>query len=107
VYTDLKLAAPDDPTSPAPIPADDVVSCDTHGEGQETYVCEHLLANPKQEWFSDVPSGEKPWPDAWCAGCDEVFQEEGEWNERNEGRIKIELLCHHCYESLRKQDLTV
>jgi hypothetical protein len=78
------------------------VVCGNHGSGFSTYLCEHLCAEPGQEWFSDTQSEEKPWPDAWCAKCDEVFQEQGEWNDVNSARLKIKLICHHCYEAKRK-----
>jgi len=80
------------------------VICTTHGAGFSTYVCEHLLANPAQKWFSSEPSEEIRWPDAWCASCNAHFQEEGEWNDRNQAKLKIQLLCHYCYERLRSKE---
>jgi hypothetical protein len=77
------------------------VECDDHGSGFPTYVCQHLVEDPRQEWFSSEPDESNPWPDAWCASCDEFFQEQGGWNEQNEGRMKIKLLCQRCYESAR------
>jgi len=79
------------------------VVCADHEKGFATYVCEHLVTNPTQEWFSREPDEEHRWPDAWCGACDAHFKEQGEWNEQNEARIKIKLLCHHCYERLRSQ----
>jgi len=64
-------------------------------------LCEHLISNPAQEWFSSEPNDDNKWPDAWCATCNAFFQLEGEWTEKNESNIKIKLLCHHCYESFR------
>jgi hypothetical protein len=75
--------------------------CATHGNGFQTFVCEHLASNPSQEWFSDEPSDSNQWPDAWCATCEGFFQEEGEWNDKNESKMKIKLLCHRCYETIR------
>ena len=79
------------------------VECTDHGTGFATYACEHLVSNPAQLWFSREPDEEHKWPDAWCSACDAFFQEQGEWNEKNESKIKIQLLCHYCYESLRSQ----
>lgn len=79
------------------------VECTDHGAGFATYVCEHLASNPAQEWFSRVPDEEHKWPDAWCEACDGFFQDQGEWNEKNRSKTKINLLCHHCYERLRSQ----
>ncbi len=107
VYTDLNFADSGADAQPLPAPSHGAVDCELHGLGRPTYVCEHLVAEPKQEWFCDLPTAANPWPDAWCARCDEVYQERGEWNEKNEGRIRIKLLCHRCYESLRRQDPTI
>jgi uncharacterized protein DUF6882 len=79
------------------------IRCGTHGAGYPGYptcVCEHLVSNPAQVWFSDDISDEKRWPDAWCVACDAIFQEHGK-TDKDESRIKIQLLCHCCYESLR------
>ena len=98
VYTDLSFAEKPNSQTDA-----NQIKCSTHGAGYRTYVCEHLISNPVQQWFSDNVSEEKRWPDAWCAACDRVFQEQGQWNDQNESKIKIQLLCHQCYESLRSR----
>jgi len=77
------------------------VICEQHGESYATYVCEHLAANPVQEWFCDYPSQENPWPDAWCGKRDESYLREGEWNERNEAEMKVTMICDRCYEDAR------
>lgn len=79
------------------------IECATHGTAQTTYVCEHLLADPEQEWFSEAPGEANPWPDAWCASCDAFFQEQGEWNDSNSGSVQIKLICNHCYEIARSK----
>jgi hypothetical protein len=97
VYSSVKFAAGDIGTENQL----KQVTCADHGSGFSTYVCEHLVVNPAQEWFSQEPDEDHKWPDAWCASCDAAFQEQGEWNENNESKINIKLLCHHCYERLR------
>jgi hypothetical protein len=81
----------------------DRVACSAHGSGFQTYVCEHLVTKPEQEWFSSEPSETDSWPDAWCGSCNAFFEEQGKWNKKNEGKIKINLLCHYCYEQKRAQ----
>jgi hypothetical protein len=103
VYTNLRPSSEEEPSS-TESSTERTMNCDTHGNGRMTFVCEHLAANPRQEWLSDLPTDANPWPDAWCAKCDEICQEQGGWSEDTEGRIKIMLLCHRCYESFRKQD---
>lgn len=100
VYTGIRFATDKKDTGNA----SDQIECTTHGSGFQTYVCEHLISNPTQEWFSADPGDESKWPDAWCAACDVYFQQEGEWNNKNESNIKIKLLCHHCYERLRSHE---
>ncbi len=77
------------------------IACANHTTGFETFVCQHLVENPSQEWFSENPTESNPWPDSWCVTCNQAFEEQGEWNGQNEWRMKIKLLCHRCYESAR------
>jgi len=86
-----------------PAPELKQLDCATHGAGFQTFVCEHLIANPAQEWFSAEATKENKWPDAWCAACDVFFQQEGEWNKISESNIKFQLLCHRCYEMFRSR----
>ena len=79
------------------------IECAHHETGFATYVCKHLVSSPDQEWFSQEPDKENRWPDAWCKGCEALFQEQGEWNDENEPKSEIEVLCHHCYVELRSR----
>lgn len=79
----------------------DTLHCDEHGEAYPTYVCGHLSHHPIQRWFSDVPTPDEPYPDAWCASCNAEYLSEGEWNERNSGCLDLSILCHRCYEDAR------
>lgn len=99
VYSSMRFASDETETGTAP----EQVECTTHWSGIETFVCEHLISNPAQKWFSSEPDDENRWPDAWCAACNAFFQQEVEWNEKNESSTKIKLLCHHCYERFRSQ----
>jgi|SRR6185437_3963301 len=79
------------------------VDCETHGSAFQTYVCEHLVRNPVQNWFSSAPSIDNQWPDSWCSICHEAYIREGQWNKKNEGSLNIKLLCHQCYEAHRSR----
>lgn len=100
VYSSIQFAQDE----PETMPRSERVECADHGSGFAAYACEHLVSNPAQVWFSRQPDEEHKWPDAWCATCDVFFQEQGEWNKKNESKLKIKLLCHHCYERLRSQE---
>jgi hypothetical protein len=99
VFSSIGFA--DDASSLAPSRSE--VECSDHGRGFATYICEHLVANPAQPWFSNKPDEEEPWPDAWCTSCETLFLEQGEWNEKNQPLRQIKMVCHHCYEKLRSQ----
>jgi hypothetical protein len=75
------------------------ITCNEHGAGLATYVCQHLSGNPAQEWVSDRPGTKNPWPDAWCAECQQAFNLFGQWNDENSANLGLKLLCHRCYES--------
>jgi len=80
-----------------------LAECSEHTNGFATYLCEHLLANPTQQWFSNEPDEAEPWPDAWCASCEALFSEQGKWTEKNQAKSGVRMVCHHCYEDLRSQ----
>jgi hypothetical protein len=101
VFTDLSFAK-----TPRVEAGRQQIECGTHGTGYETFVCEHLIATPAQTWFSDDPSESSQWPDAWCAVCNAFFLEQNEWNDKNQSKMKIKLLCHNCYETLRSRAST-
>ena len=98
VYTDIALAGSEGTT---PRDLEPLIDCGKHKRGFKTFICEHLADNPQQRWFSSEPDEDNPWPDAWCGICNELFEEEGEWNDSNSGRLKAKLVCHRCYESAR------
>lgn len=77
------------------------IECKEHGTTEEAFLCEHLLREPNQLWCSRTPTVENPCPDSWCLMCDEHFQEQGEWNEANEAKVPIKLVCQACYKRLR------
>ena len=77
------------------------IVCEEHGSTEEAFICEHLILEPNQLWCSRQQTAENPCPDAWCLRCDEHFQEQGEWNEKNEGKVQIQLVCQGCYLRLR------
>jgi hypothetical protein len=68
------------------------IDCASHGSGFPTFVCEHLAADPRQRWFSATITHENRWPDSWCPICNVFFEQEGEWNEKNESKSQIALL---------------
>ncbi|BEP94104.1 hypothetical protein KW843_21535 [Acidovorax sp. sif1233] len=82
------------------------IHCNRHGEATATYVCGHLCRQPAQRWFCDMPAPDCPFPDAWCASCQAALEREGgEWNERNEDCLDLQIICHHCYQDSMAQSV--
>lgn len=75
------------------------VHCSTHGESEQTFVCEHLVGESASLGFNrDEPTPENPFPDAWCDDCDIVYRTHNGWTEESEKLVKISLLCSGCYQ---------
>ena len=85
----------------------DKILCSQDGEGYTTFVCRHLHENPRQEWHSREPTPDNPWPDAWCAKCDEAFMQTGQWTDENSGCTDIQIICNFCYERRKGQKVCV
>jgi hypothetical protein len=73
------------------------IECNEHGDAYATFVCTHLVDKPAQFWFSEIAVPKNPMPDAWCKKCEQVFQKQGGWNEKNESASSIRMICNHCY----------
>ena len=64
------------------------IQCETHGAAFQTFVCPHLLSAPKQVWFA-APTESNKCPDVWRSACNVLFEQEGEWNDRSSGDLKV------------------
>lgn len=83
-----------------------IVECSIHGKNEAAFVCQHLV-NGENVGFNYSYDSDDPdalFPDAWCDACDDVLDEEGEWNERTESFIGITPLCCSCYEISRARN---
>jgi hypothetical protein len=79
------------------------VECRIHGKSYATFVCQHLAKGEGRGFFcADDP--QDPHPDAWCAACESVRKQEGEWNDRSEAFAKIAVLCAGCYELVKQRN---
>jgi hypothetical protein len=81
------------------------IACDVHGKSYATFVCQHLLDGIHRGFYCSN-EGDDPRPDAWCRKCDELFLANGgEWNEEAEKFADIKLLCVHCYDNAKANNL--
>src|SRR5438105_41348 len=80
-----------------------VIHCDTHGDSDETFVCQHvldgLIRKERVGFFWTAKDPDNTHPDAWCAECEErVKLTDGEWEGEALEHLKPKVLCGECYE---------
>ena len=82
------------------------VHCDKHGPSFAAFVCRHLASGIGRGFFSsDDGTGRDPCPDAWCAECDALMMQTGEWTEEAERYAGITVVCANCYGDIKKRAL--
>ena len=79
------------------------IYCDTHGDADETFVCQHviegLIHKERVGFFWTAEDPDNPHPDAWCAECEErVKLTWEEWEGEALEHLKPKILCGECYE---------
>lgn len=83
------------------------VECGVHGTSPATFICHHLSHHRENQGFHMGYDPEDPdvlYPDAWCDQCNEVLEQEGEWNDTSEAFAKIKVVCANCYCSIRAKN---
>jgi hypothetical protein len=82
------------------------MECPRHDRGYATYICQHLRLGENLGYYHGNESGDLR-PDAWCGDCDKVLmKEKSEWNERLEKNLGVMIICHNCYDEVRKRNTT-
>jgi hypothetical protein len=82
----------------------ETIECEKHGAtAPRAYVCQHvaegLLKRQRVGFFWTVEDPDNPYPDAWCAECENRVRETGgEWIGEALEHLKPEVMCGHCYE---------
>ena len=75
---------------------DSKMECPRHGIQRPAFVCIHLQHGEGIGFFEAAEDPDLPFRMAWCGSCNEVLQEQGEWNDISEGRAKIRAICEGC-----------
>lgn len=85
---------------------DDLVTCDTHGEGlPAAFLCRHLADGTGVGWCD--AGGDGLCPDAWCSACEARRHAAGGWKGDAETFADIKVLCAACYHRIRGAHLAV
>lgn len=90
---------------------DKYVSCGAHESGRRAFVCRHLNKKTKvgfEEAFETHEDMELLDDDdfqAWCVECENVRQQEGEWNDTSMKFANIKIVCEVCYFEMKELNL--
>lgn len=90
---------------------DNYIDCDKHDSNRIAFVCRHLNFTQKvgfEEAFETHEGMELEEEDsfqAWCTACEEVRQQEDEWNEISMAFADIKLVCEKCYFDMKEVNL--
>ncbi len=84
--------------------APQAIHCTTHGPSMATYVCRHLVTGKNLGFVFDESSTDE-FPDAWCADCERVRADEGEWTDRAAEVADVTIICSGCYVAARGRNL--
>ena len=80
-----------------------IVSCGTHGEVGQAFVCSHLIAEKEKPlgFFEAEYDPDDPEPQAWCEACEFKVAEAGSWTDELVDQSDIRLICEFCFETIR------
>ena len=89
-----------------PLSPESFMECPIHGNQKPAFICQHLQHGSGLGFFTpaEEPTPDDPWPQAWCAECERVAIEAGEWNDQSEGYAQFRWVCMGCYETTRKRN---
>jgi hypothetical protein len=84
-----------------------MMECPRHGPRRPTFICRHLQYGKGLGFHQPDDTLDPEWPfeNAWCDKCDEVFMEEGEWNDNSESFARIMAICEGCFEEIKKRNM--
>jgi hypothetical protein len=76
------------------------VECNAHGIGPVAFVCQHVLKGSKLGFHEAVESDPSIEPDddywAWCDDCEQVYLQQGEWNDVMKDTTQMKVVCDQC-----------
>ena len=88
------------PNTPTTVPSSHplAIECVVHGTTRYCIICKHLLDGSGLGYFAIQPDPTEP-AQAWCEGCDFIFQHERGWSDRADAEAEWKLACTGCYDT--------
>ncbi|WP_270730032.1 hypothetical protein [Shimia sp. Alg240-R146] len=88
-----------------PLTKDSKMECSRHGLRRPAFICSHLQHGRGIGFFEgDGDDPEWPFRSAWCRSCNDVFEEQGAWNDVSEGHARIMAICEGCLEEIEARN---
>ena len=89
-----------------PLSPESLMECRLHGVGKPAFICQHLQSGSGLGFFTPAQEAtpDDPWPQAWCADCERVAIEAGEWNDDSEAFASFRWVCVSCMEVARARN---
>jgi hypothetical protein len=86
------------------------VECQAHGVGPVAFVCQHVLKGSNLGFHEAIESDPLIEPDddywAWCDGCEQVYLQQGEWNDVMKNTTQMKVVCDQCYFEIKSRNQT-
>jgi len=80
-----------------------ILHCPHHGDHPATLLCQHLPRGIHLGFFT-ATGDDDPQPDAWCAACDTLLREEGEWTDYADQYAGEAVFCAACYAAIKRRN---
>jgi hypothetical protein len=91
--------------------AEEMISCDCHGKGRASFVCQHLIGKGTAAGFHEAFETEQGMDlqeddsfQAWCNECETERLKQGEWNDENIAFANIKVVCESCYFEMKERN---
>lgn len=72
------------------------IDCAKHGRSKYALICQHLRNTDKLGYYLIESEPDEP-AQAWCAQCDEIFNNEQGWNDTADNFANWQLYCETCH----------
>ena len=85
-----------------------VIDCKVHGQTGPAILCNHLAESGMDQhecigWVQAEfdPKNREPGDlMGWCTDCQKIYDEDGGWNELNDGHFKV--VCELCFLAIKE-----
>jgi len=91
---------------PSPLSPHSFMECRIHGRRKPAFICQHLQHGSGLGFYTpaEPPTADDPWQQGWCAECEGVAVEAGEWNDASEAFASFRWVCEGCFADSRARN---